>query len=93
MKDIQQLIADLQKDPEFVEEFKRTIATGESRTRSVMYDIKSMVEHGVRQHTEVDVLWDEADVGPHGTEADMALTYRGETYDIMIRRRTSEATA
>jgi len=92
MKDIQQLIAEMQKDPEFVEGLKQRMATGESRTGSVMYDIKSMVEHAVRQHTEVEVLWDEADTGPHGTEADMALTYRGETYDIMIRRRTSEAT-
>ena len=83
---INDLIKEVSQQPGFKEDMEKWLKTGESNTGSVMYDIKSIIDHNFRQH-KIPVLFSEADTGPNGDEADMAVEYRGETYDIAIRRR------
>ena len=92
IKDIQDNIQDIleqvSQQPGFKEDMEKWLKTGEADTHSVMYNIKSIIDHTFRSKG-IPVLFSEADVGPAGTEADMAVEFKGETYDIAIRRRTS----
>ena len=85
---IQDILEQVSQQPGFKEDMEKWLKTGEANTGSVMYDIKSIIDHTFRSKG-IPVLFSEADVGPAGTEADMAVEFKGETYDIAIRRRTS----
>ena len=84
---IRQLVRSINDDVDFKRDMKKWLETGEARTGSVMYNIKSIIDHTMRQKN-IEVLFSEADVGPNGREADMAVEDEGETYDIAIRRRS-----
>lgn len=83
---IRQLVRSINDDSDFKRDMKTWLETGKANTGSVMYNIKSIIDHTMRQK-DITVLFSEADVGPNGREADMAVEYEGETYDIAIRRR------
>jgi len=85
---IQDILEQVSQQPGFKEDMEKWLKTGEADTGSVMYDIKSIIDHTFRSKG-TPILFSEADVGPEGTEADMAVEFKGETYDIAIRRRTS----
>jgi len=85
---IQDILEQVSQQPGFKEDMEKWLKTGEANTGSVMYDIKSIIDHTFRSKG-TPILFSEADVGPAGTEADMAVEFKGETYDIAIRRRTS----
>ena len=85
---IQDILEQVSQQPGFKEDMEKWLKTGEANTGSVMYDIKSIIDHTFRSKG-TPILFSEADVGPEGTEADMAVQFKGETYDIAIRRRTS----
>ena len=90
--DIKDLIKEISQQPGFKEDMAKWLKTGKANTGSVMYDIKSIIDNNFRQH-KIEVLFSEADTGPYGVEADMAVEYRGETYDIAIRRRQKKEEA
>jgi hypothetical protein len=88
IKDIKDILKQVSQQPGFKEDMENWLKTGDANTGSVMYDIKSIIEHTFRSKG-TPILLSLADSGPEGTKADMAVRFKGETYDIAIRRRTS----